>query len=99
MAEELKQSVEETCSGVMSMFASFISLNANPINPAKPVHPKFTSQCYQVMGFDILFDSKKKAWLLEINDHPSMNTVVCKEFMGCAHKDCPESRVDLHVKS
>lgn len=31
------------------------------------------SWLFQILGFDIFIDSKKKAWLLEINDHPSLN--------------------------
>jgi D-alanine-D-alanine ligase-like ATP-grasp enzyme len=46
---------------------------------------------YQIFGFDILIDEKLKAWLLEVNDYPSMNIYSCKESMGCAHKNCPVS--------
>jgi len=35
-----------------------------------------------VLGFDILLDEKLNAWLLEINDHPSLNIFLDKEFMG-----------------
>jgi len=53
---------------------------------------------YQVFGLDILLDENYKAWLLEINDHPSMDIFLCKNVMGCNHKFCPHSQVDIHVK-
>jgi D-alanine-D-alanine ligase-like ATP-grasp enzyme len=34
------------------------------------------------MGFDMLIDSNLNAWLLEINDHPSLNIYLEKDFMG-----------------
>jgi len=41
-----------------------------------------------------------KCWILEINDHPSFNILVCKEPKGsdCTHETCPISKTDLHVK-
>jgi hypothetical protein len=53
---------------------------------------------FQIFGFDILIDENLKAWLLEINDHPSLNVVACKQSMGCNHKGCPVAAVDMHVK-
>ena len=32
---------------------------------------------YQIFGFDILLDENYKAWLLEINDHPSLDVFMC----------------------
>ena len=29
--------------------------------------------CFQILGFDIFIDKDLKPWVLEINDHPSMN--------------------------
>ena len=53
---------------------------------------------FQIFGFDILVDSKMKAWILEINDHPSFNVVTCNNDKKCQHEDCPISKVDMAVK-
>lgn len=89
-----------TCAGTLGILANMMQLNADPINPhnSKNNHV-FAGSCYQILGFDILLDSKGKAWLLEINDHPSMNPYVCAtDERGCKHEDCPISIVDMHVK-
>lgn len=54
---------------------------------------------FQTFGFDILIDEKYKAWILEINDHPSFNIMFSKEFMGTKKEDEILSNVDLYTKS
>lgn len=54
---------------------------------------------FQVFGFDILLDKDRKAWVLEINDHPSFNIMFSKDFMGGNKEEEHLSMVDLHVKS
>lgn len=39
--------------------------------------------CFQILGFDVLIDSKLKPWLIEINQSPSFGT---------------DSPFDLHLK-
>lgn len=75
-----------------------IQMHTNPQNPNSTKNMKFVGVPFQVFGFDILIDKNLKAWLLEINDHPSLNAYVCKTEMGCTHKNCPISSVDEHVK-
>lgn len=54
---------------------------------------------FQVFGFDILLDKDLKAWVLEINDHPSLNIYFDNEFMNSKPKDeLILSFVDLHTK-
>jgi hypothetical protein len=44
----------------------------------KPVEGRF----FQILGFDILPDANLNCHLLEINDHPSLDIFLDKEFMG-----------------
>ena len=39
-----------------------------------------------------------KSWILEINDNPTLNTIMCTGVMGCKHDNCPTCEVDLYVK-
>ena len=55
---------------------------------------------FQILGFDLLIDENLKAWILEINDHPSLNIYFDAEFMsGKKMEDADICQVDLYVKS
>lgn len=82
----------------MAVMSNMIQLHTNPEKPGSTKNPNFIGVPFQVFGFDILIDKNLKAWLLEINDHPSLNAYVCKTEMGCLHKNCPISPVDEYVK-
>ena len=56
---------------------------------------------FQILGFDLLIDRDLKAWILEVNDHPSLNiyfdTSTAIEEKEMTDEDiCP---VDFLVKS
>ena len=53
-------------------------------------------RCFQVLGFDIFIDNKLKAWVLEINDHPSLNINLCLEGDKGLIKE--PSEVDKYIK-
>jgi len=44
---------------------------------------KNSNHCFEILGFDMLIDSKSKVWLLEVNQAPSFAT---------------DSELDLFVK-
>ena len=51
------------------------------------------------MGLDLLIDKKLKAWVLEVNDHPSLNIYFDTSFMEAKkYEDSDICQVDLYVK-
>ena len=38
------------------------------------MHVPYRTNCFELLGFDILIDSNLKPWLLEVNLSPSLNT-------------------------
>jgi hypothetical protein len=64
---------------------------------------------FQIFGFDILLDKDLKAWILEINDHPSLNIYFDNEEKELEYQNPKKkvekpkeelilSYVDLHTK-
>jgi len=52
--------------------------------PEDFAHPPNPSNCFELLGFDVLIDENLKPWLLEVNLSPSLNT---------------ESPLDIKIKS
>lgn len=50
------------------------------------------------MGFDVFIDKDLKAWLFEINDHPSLNINIEKEGAKSLLKEVSEIDKYLKVK-
>jgi len=48
------------------------------------------------LGFDVFIDSDLKVWVLEINDHPSLNILLTKEGPKGLIKN--PSEVDRYIK-
>mmetsp|Transcript_12817 Transcript_12817/g.9291 ORF Transcript_12817/g.9291 Transcript_12817/m.9291 type:complete len:138 (+) Transcript_12817:13-426(+) len=53
--------------------------------------------CFQILGFDVFIDEKLKAWLFEINDHPSLNINLEKEGEKGLLKE--PSEIDKYIKT
>ena len=52
--------------------------------PEDFAHPPKSSNCFELLGFDVLLDENLKPWLLEVNLSPSLNT---------------ESSLDIKIKT
>lgn len=52
--------------------------------------------CFQILGFDVFIDENLKAWILEINDHPSLNINLEKEGEKGLIKELSE--IDKYIK-
>lgn len=52
--------------------------------------------CFQILGFDVFIDHKLKAWIFEINDHPSLNINLEKEGQKGLIKEVSE--IDKYIK-
>ena len=51
---------------------------------------------YGILGFDIMIDTDLKAWVIEVNNHPSMNIYLCKEGPKGLIKETSE--IDQFIK-
>ena len=98
VVEQIRESIHKTCSSTLAVMSNMLILHSNRESPTLPAKNPIVGLPFQIFGFDILIDEKLKAWLIEINDHPSLNTYLCKAYMGCNHKDCAVSPVDAYVK-
>ena len=55
---------------------------------------------FQICGFDLLIDEDLKAWILEVNNNPSLNIYFDAEAMsGKRMYESDICQVDLYVKS
>ena len=78
--EALWERIRSMCDLTLSCIAPTLLLHSAEHSRA----PGFSSHCFQVLGFDVLIDDTFEPYLLEINQHPSLQC------------DAP---VDLMVKS
>ena len=64
------------------------------------INPKtFKAKCFHIIGFDVLIDSKLNAWLLEINNNPSLNILNESDAHMSGRSSHDINPVDLYIKS
>jgi hypothetical protein len=79
----LRQNINDTCARALSVYGPIIEHNLTVATNGKPVEGRF----FQILGFDILPDAGLNCHLLEINDHPSFDIFLDKEFMGGSSRE------------
>ena len=67
--DRIKASITRTCAKTMQMYGPLIEHQVNALSGQKDVAGK----PFQILGLDLLIDKDLKAWVLEVNDHPSLN--------------------------
>ena len=60
---------------------------------------KVKGDCFQIIGVDVFIDSQLKAWVLEVNDSPSLNINFNKEGGKGEGLITLPSEVDKHIKT
>jgi hypothetical protein len=91
--EKLRKNIYKTCENALSVYAPMIEHGLSVASNCKPVEGKF----FQILGFDVLPDENLNCYLLEINDHPSLDIYLEKDYMGGGGLKTL-SQIDLYVK-
>jgi hypothetical protein len=91
--ERLKENIKDTCKKALSVYGPMIEHQVVVATNNKELSGKY----FQVLGFDILPDEDLNCYLLEINDHPSLDIFLEKDFMGGGMAKSL-SKIDLYVK-
>jgi len=89
--------VEATCKAAMEVWLPFMRQSFLGCQSEEGIKAAPVGKSFLILGLDILVDQDLKAWLLEVNDNPSLYIYLEKDFMGGG---VPKevSRVDLDVK-
>lgn len=90
---EIKEQIFDVCTKTIISLIPYLSDFARiAINP-NIEHLK----CFQIFGFDIMFDTKLRAWLLEVNANPSLNMYIDWELPN-GDLEWVLSDVDWYIK-
>ena len=95
--EQLKASIAYTCGKTIEMYGPLIEHQVCALSGQNDIKGK----PFQILGFDLLIGHRLKAWVLEVNDHPSLN-IYFDTSTGLEKQELTEEdicQVDLHVKS
>ena len=95
--EEVKESIAYTCTKIMEMYCPLIEQQTTAMSNQLDV----VGKPFQILGLDLLIDENLKAWVLEVNDHPSLNIYFDSTcgMEGFHPTDDDICEVDLFVKS
>ena len=89
--------VESTTKAAMEVWLPMMKQGFTGSMSEHGVRAEPVGHSFLILGLDILIDANLKAWLLEINDNPSLYIYLEKDYMG-GGVEKEVSRVDLDVK-
>lgn len=92
--EQVFAQIKETCTKALIAIQPFIMQEQEQTLDMSAV----MGDCFQILGFDVFLDQDLKAWLFEINDHPSLNINLEKEGPIGLIKEVSEIDKYLKVK-
>ena len=96
-ADKAWQSVRDACQKTMEIYAPMLQHQFK----VKSDRKHLAGIPFQILGLDLLLDQDLRAWILEVNDHPSLSIYFDPGFMGSrgrmSEQDIEE--VDLFVKA
>jgi len=91
--EAVWANIKHTLTAVTEVYVQMMQHQVCAHTNMKPLAGKM----FQILGYDLMLDENLRAWLLEVNDHPSLNINLEKEFMS-GRRDGTLSLVDEYVK-
>ena len=94
---QVKDNIAYTCGKTMEIYGPMIEQQITNITGRQ----ELSGKPFQILGFDLLIDRNLKAWILEVNDHPSLDIYFDNSMSMQKSKKTDDDicEVDLFVKS
>jgi tubulin polyglutamylase TTLL11 len=97
--DSIWEDIKSQCASIMKAFKPWIQYNCLCEWGVIPKGKK-TPKAFHIFGFDVIFDSKMKPWLLESNGNPSLNVhFEPDEYKQKKREEAIVSPIDVYVKS
>jgi tubulin polyglutamylase TTLL6/13 len=72
----IQANIKQVAAQTTEILAPFIEHGLETVTDGKDID----GMMFQILGYDMMIDEDLKVWLLEINDHPSLNIYLEKEM-------------------
>lgn len=89
----IQANINRVAAKTTEILSTFIEHAVDTVTDGKDIK----GQMFQLLGYDLMIDEDLNAWLLEINDHPSLNIYLEKENPDGTTTNTL-SLIDLYVK-
>jgi hypothetical protein len=61
---------------------TLIAVEPAMLSASQRAGPPRATNCFELFGFDVLLDAQRRAWLLEVNTTPALNTDSPLDMVG-----------------